>query len=130
MILGSYSPSVYFVVSSVSLAVTLFIIYGLSQYYNHEKPFPQASISAVSGHFPEYVFFRTAAISGCLLFVLGWMSNFLYLKNIANEKAIDLKPYGLSIMTTIGISGSVSLMASTSLIDTRYENQHIHQKCA
>lgn len=118
MILGEYSPSVYFKTSSITLAITLVLIYWISQYYQHDKPFPHTSISSVSKHFPEYIFFRTAAISGPALVILGWITNLVYLKTIASEQIFNLHPYRLNIMTAIGIIGSISLMASTALIDT------------
>lgn len=130
MILGTYSASVYFLTSSTFLAITLVVIYWISQYYGHDKPFPQAAISSVAKHFPEYVFFRTATISGSVLVILGWMTNLMYLKTVAYEQVVNLHPYKLSVMTTIGIVGSMSLMGSTALIDTGKENMHLHQKCA
>jgi hypothetical protein len=130
MILGSYSASVYFLTSSITLAITLVVIYWISQYYGHDKPFPQAAISSVAKHFPEYVFFRIATISGSALVVLGWMTNLMYLKTIAYEQVINLHPYKANVMTAIGIVGSLSLMGSTALIDTGKENMHLHQMCA
>ena len=118
MILGAYSPSVYFLTSSITLAITLIAIYWISQYYGHDKPFPQAAISSVANHFPEYVLFRIATISGSALVVLGWMSNLMYLKTIAYENVVNIHPCQPAIMTAIGITGSLSLMGSTALIDT------------
>jgi hypothetical protein len=83
MILGQYSPSLYFRISSIVLAATLIVIYWISQYYGHDEPFPKSQISSVANHYPEYIFFRTATISGSFLFVLGWITNYYYLQTIA-----------------------------------------------
>jgi hypothetical protein len=52
MLLGDYSPSIYFKVSSISLAITLILMYWISQYYHHDKPFPKTTISNVANHYP------------------------------------------------------------------------------
>jgi len=52
MLLGDYSPSIYFKVSSISLAITLVLMYWISQYYHHDKPFPKTTISNVANHYP------------------------------------------------------------------------------
>jgi len=52
MILGTYPAGIYFQVASLTTIFTLFIIYWISQYYGHDKPFPYSWISSIADHFP------------------------------------------------------------------------------
>jgi hypothetical protein len=83
MFTGSFSPSIFFKISTYSILITLVIIYYVSQIEGHEPPFPKCWISDCAAHFPEFVFFRIATISGAALLVLGWLVNYFYLQSIA-----------------------------------------------
>lgn len=116
--------------SSIFTIGTLFIIYWISQYYNHDKPFPYSWISSVADHYPEYVFFRTATISGSVLLCLGWFTNHFYLHTVGMEKVINIRKYKPSIMLVIGMMGAFCLMGSTANIDTGEHNSKWHTSCA
>ena len=130
MILGEYPAWVYFQVSSLFTIGTLFIIYWISQYYGHDKPFPYSWISSIAGHYPEFVFFRTATISGSALICLGWFTNHFYLQTLAQEKVINIHKFKSIIMLVIGIMGAFCLMGSTANIDTGKHNSEWHTWCA
>ena len=93
MIIGRFNASIFFNVAAVIIIPTLFIIYWISQYYGHEKPFPHCWISKVAQHYPEFVFFRIATISGAVLVILGWFTNHFYLRTICDEKVFNIKKY-------------------------------------
>jgi hypothetical protein len=118
MILGQYPAGIYFQISSVFFLFSLVLIYWISQYLGHDKPFPQTWISTVAQHFPEYIFFRTSTISGSALIILGWLANHYYLLTVGYENVINMHKYKLSIMTGAGIIASCFLMGSTANIDT------------
>jgi hypothetical protein len=130
MILGDYPAGIYFQVSSIVTVATLIIIYWISQYYGHDKPFPHSWISNVADHFPEYVFFRIATISGSTLMLLGWFVNHFYIQNVGVENVINIHQYKPSIMLVIGIIGSFLLMGTTATIDTGKMNDKWHNSCA
>jgi len=82
MILGQFSPYIFFRYGSIAVAVIIVIIYWISQYMQHEEPFPNCWISKVAQHYPEYVFFRIGTISGSVLVILGWLTNHFYIKTV------------------------------------------------
>jgi hypothetical protein len=86
IILGEYPAKIYFQVASITTIFTLIIIYWISQYLHHDKPFSYSWISDVAAHYPEFIFFRTATISGSVLLVLGWFTNHFYLQTIVRKK--------------------------------------------
>ncbi len=77
--IGSFKASLFFKICTYVIIPTLFIIYWISQAYGHEPPFPNCWISKCAQHYPEFVFFRTATISGSVLMMLGWATNYFYL---------------------------------------------------
>lgn len=93
MILREFSPSIFFKLAFYLIVITLVIIYSLSQYLGHEKPFPHCWISDCADHFPEFVFFRIATISGSVLGILGWITNHFYIKSICKESDFRIEPY-------------------------------------
>ena len=127
---GSFSPSIFFIGSTFIIIPTLFLIYGIAMHYGHEQPFPHCWISKVAQHYPEYVFFRLATISGAVLLILGWISNYFYLLSVAQEKAYKLPLFQSEICTILGITGSLFLMGSTANIDTGKMNTKWHTLCA
>jgi hypothetical protein len=88
---GTFSPSIFFKASYFTVMGTLVAIYYISQYYQHEDPFPHCWISGCAGHYPEYILFRIATITGSAFFFLGWMTNLFYLKSVAREKVFRLE---------------------------------------
>lgn len=130
MILGEYPAGIYFQVSAIFTILTLVLIYWISQYYGHDKPFPHAWISDIADHYPEYVFFRTATISGSVLMVLGWFANHFYIQTVGVENVINIHKYKPTIMLVIGMMGSFLLMGSTANIDTGERNNKWHTECA
>ena len=90
MFIGEFSPSIFFRVCAYVIMPTLPLIYYISQWYGHEPPFPKCWISDCAGHYPEFVFFRIATISGSVLVILGWLTNHFYLKSISREAAFRI----------------------------------------
>ena len=93
MFKGSFPASLFFKLCTYIIIPTLVIIYWISQAYGHEEPFPNCWISKVAQHYPEFVFFRIATISGAVLAALGWFTNYFYLKTICKEHAFNLNKY-------------------------------------
>jgi uncharacterized membrane protein YedE/YeeE len=93
MFSGEFAPSLFFKLSTYIIIPTLFIIYYISQAEGHEPPFPHCWISGCAGHYPEFVFFRIATISGSVLVGLGWVTNYFYLKTVAREKVFRIEKY-------------------------------------
>ncbi len=130
MILGEFSPELFFKIASYLVLSSLFIIYWISQYLGHEKPFPDPSISSCAGHYPEYVFFRVSTISGSALFVLGWLTNNFWLKTIARESTYNIRKIYPEIGMVMGMMSGLFLMGSTANIDTGKRDGVWHQHCA
>ncbi len=93
MFKGSFPASIFFKGSSYLIAGTIFIIYWIAQTYQHEHPFPNCWISKLAQHYPEYIYFRVGTISGSVLLILGWFTNYFYLKTICKENAFNLNKY-------------------------------------
>jgi len=127
---GTFSASVFLKTATYTIIGTLILIYQISQYYHHEKPFPDCWISGCAGHYPEFVFFRIATISGSLLVLLGWLTNHFYLRSIARENAFPLYQYYPQIPMICGMIGAMLLMGSTANIDTGKERGDWHSFCA
>lgn len=130
MFIGEFSSSVFFKLCSYVIIATLFIIYFISQLLGHEPPFPNCWISGCAGHYPEFVFFRVATISGSVLVMLGWMTNHFYLKSITREAAFRLEAYRPEIAMVLGMIGAMLLMGSTANIDTGKTHPKWHTFCA
>ena len=45
--------------------------YYISQWYHHEKPFPDTWISATADHYPEFIVFRIGTIGGAVFMALS-----------------------------------------------------------
>ena len=117
-LVGSFPCSIFFKVSTYTIIPTLFIIYWISQIYHHEKPFPNCWISKVAQHYPEFIFFRFATISGSVLVALGWFTNYFYLESICHEKAFNINKYYPQVTVVFGLIGCIFLMGNTATIDT------------
>jgi hypothetical protein len=130
MFKGSFAASLFFKLCTVLIIPTLFIIYWISQYYGHEPPFPNCWISKCAQHYPEFVFFRCATISGAILAALGWFTNYFYLQTICKEHSFNLKKYHPEVVLVIGLIGTMLLMGNTATIDTGKMNEHWHETCA
>lgn len=130
MLIGEFAPSVFFKTCSYVIIATLFIIYYLSQLLGHEKPFPNCWISDCAGHYPEFVFFRVATISGSVLVMLGWMTNHFYLKSISREASFRVEAYRPEIAMVAGLIGAMLLMGSTANLDTGKRHPKWHTFCA
>lgn len=130
MFIGEFSPSLFFKICSYTIAGTLPLIYLISQWYGHEKPFPDCWISGCAGHYPEFIFFRIATISGSVLVILGWLTNHFYLKSISREAAFRIETYHPEIPLLMGMIGGMLLMGSTANIDTGKRNGKWHTFCA
>jgi hypothetical protein len=90
MFIGEFAPSVFFKTCSTTIALTILLIYYQSQIYGHEKPFPNCWISKCAQHYPEFVTFRIATVSGAVLIVLGWLTNHFYIKSICREAVLRI----------------------------------------
>lgn len=62
--------------------------------------------------------------------ILGWLTNHFFLKTIAIEHGINLKPYQPQIELVMGIMGGLFLTMSTGLLDTGRHNPKVHGFCA
>ena len=118
--------------ASIMVSLIIILIYWISQYMGHDKPFPYSTISRVANHYPEYVFFRIGTISGSVLLVLGWMTNYMYIESVCIEKIINIHKFKTVVNTSmiLGIAGAICLMFSTALIDTGKMDGDFHVICA
>lgn len=127
---GSFRSSLFFKLSTYVIIPTLFIIYWVSQYYGHEPPFPNCWISKCAQHYPEFVFFRIATISGSVMVILGWLTNYFYLLTLGREHAFNVRQYYPQVGLVAGIMGGLLLMGNTATIDTGKMNDKWHTFCA
>ncbi len=130
MILGEFSPQLFFKIGAYLVLSSLIIIYQISQYLGHEKPFPDPSISSCAGHYPEFIFFRISTISGSALIVLGWLTNCFYLKTISRESSYNIRSVHPEIGMVMGVMAGLFLMGSTANIDTGIRSGDWHRHCA
>jgi hypothetical protein len=78
---GDFSPSIFFRYSSSFLVFAITIIYFISQHLGQEPPVTW--ISSCAGHYPEFLIFRFSTITGAVFILLGWMTNYFYLKSVS-----------------------------------------------
>jgi uncharacterized membrane protein (DUF2068 family) len=130
IMLGEFSPSLFFNVSAYILIASLFAIYLIAIALNHEQPIPKTFISACADHYPEFILFRISTIAGSALVLLGWLANHFFLKSVAREKTLRLGRYRPEVSLILGMMGAMCLMGSTANIDTGVHNGHWHQRCA
>lgn len=122
MFKGSFPAFTFYKVGAICAVLSLVIIYNQSQYYHHEPPFPKRTISQVAQHYPEFVIFRLSTITGSALLVLGWVTNYLFLKTFTRDHQINLRKYHAKIPLIMGMTAGILLMFSTALIDTGIMN--------
>ncbi len=91
MLIEGLSPAIFFKVCSAVITTVLPLIYIQSQWYGHEPPFPKCWISDCASHYPEFIFFRMATISGSMLTILGWLTNHLHIKSISKEASFRIE---------------------------------------
>ncbi len=128
MILGTIPPSIFFKIFSASLIITLPIIYSIAQHYKHQEKI--AWISGCAQHYPQFLFFRLATITGSALVTLGWLTNHFYLKTISKQHSFNISKYQPQIPMIMGMMGSILLMISTACLDTGYRQGKLHVHCA
>jgi hypothetical protein len=117
-------------VAFVSGTSAIIICYWLSQYFHHEKPFPDTWISATADHYPEYIVFRIGTISGAIFLMLSHVMSYFWLCQTAYDNAFNLRKYWPGIGTTLGMAGAMFLMGSTATLDTGKHNTNWHVMCA
>ena len=130
MFKGSFPAFTFYKVGAICAVLSLVIIYYQSQYYHHEPPFPKRTISQVAQHYPEFVIFRLSTITGSALIVLGWLTNYFFLKTFTRDHQINLRKFHPKISLTMGVTAGILLMFSTGLIDTGIMNELFHGICA
>jgi hypothetical protein len=130
MFKGSFSAFLFFSIGAIFAILSLVIIYWQSQYYHQEPPFPQAFISKVAQHYPEFLVFRLSTITGASLIILGWFTNHFVLQTVCREQGINIRKYHAWIPLLIGSMGGMFLMGNTASIDTGYMNGKLHGFCA
>jgi len=71
-----------------------------------------------------------ATISGSVLMMLGWFTNYFYLQSIAREHVFNIKQYYPQVNLVFGLMGGMLLMGNTATIDTGKMNEKWHTSCA
>lgn len=130
MFKGSFPAPLFYYVGAPCAIASLFLIYYISQYLHHDPPFPHRTISQVAQHYPEFIIFRMSTITGSVLIVLGWMTNYFFLKTVCRESGINLAKYHPLAPLTAGVAAGCLLMGSTGAIDTGHFNETFHVICA
>lgn len=128
MFVGSFSPAIFFKVSSVFLACTITVIYFIAQRLGQEPPL--SWISGCAQHYPEFILFRLATISGAVFILLGWMTNTFYLRTVAKEKGFHIQRYQPQIPMVLGMMGALFITVSTATLDTGERKGKLHVHCA
>ena len=65
-----------------------------------------------------------------MFLILGWMSNYFYLRSVAKERVFNIKKYHPEVGLVLGIMGALLLMGNTATIDTGRMNTKWHTTCA
>ena len=61
----------FYKVGGVIAIISLISIYSISQYLNHDSPFPSQTISRVAQNYPEFIIFRIGTITAAALIILA-----------------------------------------------------------
>lgn len=117
-------------IGSLSGIISILGCYYLAQYYHHEKPFPQSTISATADHYPEYILFRIGTISGAALLALSYFVNHFWIRTVGIENGFRVNKYKPQISLILGTMGAFLLMGSTANLNTGKHNTHWHESCA
>ena len=130
MFLGEFSAALFPIIAFSSGTAAIIICYYLSQYFHHEKPFPDTWISATADHYPEYIVFRIGTITGSVFLILSHVLSYFWICHTAREHAFNIAKYKPGIGTVMGITGAMFLMGSTANLDTGKHNTSWHVFCA
>jgi hypothetical protein len=90
---GSFASSLFFRLATYIIIPSLFLVYWISQLNGHEPPFPSVWIRECAQHYPQFIIYRFANISGAVLVALGWFTNYFYLQTIAKENKFNVEKY-------------------------------------
>jgi hypothetical protein len=127
---GAFSSALIPVVIGFIGCFSVVSIYYIAISLGHEEPLPHTWISKCAQHYPEYLIFRTATISGAVLMIMSYFINHFVILQRAYEKVFNVRKYHPEIILIFGIMGAVFLTGSTALIDTGKMNEHMHVFCA
>ena len=130
MFLGQFKANLFPMISFILGVGSIIACYWISQYYHHEKPFPDTWISATANHYPEFVVFRVGTISGAVIMALSHIVCYFWVVTVSYENIFDIGKYRPGIGTIMGVAGALFLMGSTSMIDTGKDNVNWHVFCA
>lgn len=130
MFLGSIKAN-FIPLASFLLGVgSIIVVYFISQYLGHEKPFPDTWISATADHYPEFVVFRIGTISGAVLMALSHLICYFWVMTLGYEKVFNIGKYKPQYGAVMGVAGALFLMGSTANLDTGKHNTGWHVFCA
>ncbi len=130
MFLGNFTATLFPLIAFASGTSSIIICYYLSQYFHHEKPFPETWISATADHYPEYIVFRIGTISGSVFLILSHTMSYFWICQTSRDHVFNIRKYNPGVGTVMGIAGSLFLMGSTATLDTGKHNTHWHVFCA
>ena len=130
MFLGQFQANFIPMVSFVMGVGSILACYFISQYYHHEKPFPDTWISATADHYPEFIVFRVGTIAGAVLMALSHMICYFWVLTLGYENVFDIGRYRPQIGAIMGVGGALFLMGNTSTLDTGKHNTNWHVFCA
>lgn len=130
MISGKFPGWLLPVVGSVSAMFSIIICYWIAVSMGHEEPWPHCYISNTARHYPQFIFFRIATISGAVLLILTYFLVYFWLQTLCLEAAFNLHKYYPKIPLVLGIMGILYLFGSTATIDTGIMNMDLHVMCA
>lgn len=130
MFLGSFSASLFPLVSFFSAASSIILVYWISQELGQEKPFPHTWISATAGHYPGYIIFRMGTIMGAVFIMLSHLMGYFWLLQTSYDCVCNIHSLQPGFGCVLGIAGAMFLTASTALIDTGKHSTQWHVFCA
>jgi hypothetical protein len=83
MIVGKFPASIFPIVGSLSAMISIVVCYEIAVSKGHEEKWPHTYISNTARHYPEFIYFRIATISGAVMTIFSFFVNYFWQLSIS-----------------------------------------------
>jgi len=130
MFTGKFPAYIFALVGSLSAIISIVVCYEIAVRKGHEQRWPHTYISNTARHYPEFIYFRIATISGAVMTILSYLVNYIWMHSISRESGFNIRKYYPKVPLVAGITSTLCLFVSTATIDTGIMDMNIHVKAA
>ncbi|EAR99029.3 Frag1/DRAM/Sfk1 family protein (macronuclear) [Tetrahymena thermophila SB210] len=121
---ASHLPIAVMIIATIGIAFS----YIAAQIQGSEPPFPHASITSNSNHYPQYIVFRITEEGSALFIIFIWLIEYVWIRQKAQETGVTL--IFPQLQAILGAISGILFIFSTATIDTGKMNSSLHGHCA